>query len=285
MRYNTDMKTKITFFVAAVMAISVLTLGFCSCAPADKPYSPPLLGVWWWDNRLGEEYLDFAAENGVTEIYCYYSSFSQKTTDFISAANARDIDVLWLAGKYEWVEDYPSLKSKMQEYIDFQNSSAYKFAGVHLDVEPHQHPQFDEMREELITKYVGMTFSLRSDFPDVRIEYDIPFWLDDEITVNGTTKPSHEFVIDNADRVTVMSYRDSADKILSCAEDELAYAKATGKPLNLSVETGENEDLVTFYEEGNAYLLSQLAVVRASLPDDFGIAIHHIKDWKALADK
>lgn len=244
----------------------------------------PLLGVWWWDNRLDSSYLDFAMQNGVTEIYCYYSSFSQKTSDFISSANAKGIDVLWLAGKYEWIEDYQSLKSSMLSFVEFQNTSPSKFSGVHLDIEPHQHPDFEENREDLITKFVRLTYSLKQDFPELRIEYDIPFWLDDEITLDGVTRPAYQFIIDNAFRVTVMSYRDCADKILDCAKEETAYAISVGKPLNLSVETGENEDIVTFYEEGNDFMLSQLALVRAALPDDFGIAIHHIKDWKFLCE-
>lgn len=244
-----------------------------------------VVGVWWWDNRLGDEYLNFADQNGVTEIYCYYSSFTQKTTDYIAKANAKDIDVLWLAGKFEWVEDYASLKSVIEEFVSFQQSSPSKFAGVHLDIEPHQHPQFEEKREELITKYVQLTFDLKRNFPSLRIEYDIPFWLDDEVTVGGVTKPAHEFVIDNAYRVTVMSYRDSSEKILDCAREEISYAKSAGKPLNLSVETGENEDIVTFYEEGNAFMLNEIAKVRAALPDNFGMAIHHIRTWKKLAEK
>ena len=293
--YNTDMrKTVFTFRQIApafiVVFLFALLINLSGCALQGENNADDrqknLLPVWQWDNRLDSSYLDFAADNGVTEIYCYYSSFSQKTTDFIAAANSKGIEVLWLAGKYEWVEDLDSLESKIEEFVAFQASSSSRFAGIHLDIEPHQHPEFDERREELITKYVELTFSLSGGFPSLRIEYDIPFWLDDEVTIDGITKPAHEFVIDNAARVTVMSYRDSAEKILDCSKDEINYAKSVGKPLNLSVETGENsDDVVTFYEEGNAFMLEQLAVVRASLPDDFGIAIHHIKDWKALAER
>ena len=35
------------------------------------------VGVWWWDNRIDETYLDFAKENGVNEIY-YYTHGSGK---------------------------------------------------------------------------------------------------------------------------------------------------------------------------------------------------------------
>lgn len=284
------MKNKLVLIIAIVFIILIaagtvagIVLSVKNNKNSDAEKS--VVGVWWWDNRLGDEYLDFAAQNGVTEIYCYYSSFTQKTTDYIAKANAKDIDVLWLAGKYEWVEDYASLKSVMEEFVSFQQSSPSKFAGVHLDIEPHQHPQFEEKREELITKYVQLTFDLKRDFPSLRIEYDIPFWLDDEVTVGGVTKPAHEFVIDNAYLVTVMSYRDSAEKILDCAREEISYAKSAGKPLNLSVETGVNEDIVTFYEEGNAFMLNEIAKVRTALPDNFGMAIHHIRTWKELAEK
>lgn len=293
--YNTDMrKTVFTFrqiapaFIVVFLFALLIILSGCALQGENNAddQQKNLLAVWQWDNRLDSSYLDFAADNGVTEIYCYYSSFSQKTTDFIAAANSKGIEVLWLAGKYEWVEDLDSLESKIEEFVAFQASSPSRFAGIHLDIEPHQHPEFDERREELITKFVELTFSLGGGFPSLRIEYDIPFWLDDETTIDGITKPAHEFVIDNAARVTVMSYRDSAEKILDCSKDEINYAKSVRKPLNLSVETGENsDDVVTFYEEGNAFMLEQLAVVRASLPDDFGIAIHHIKDWKALAER
>lgn len=288
---KTSIHNKTAFVVAVILLITILigtVAGFVLYATAsenDDPHSKSLLGVWWWDNRLDSSYLDFAKENGVTEIYCYYSSFNQKTSDFIRSAAEKDIDVLWLAGKYEWIEDYGALKDKIVEYMLFQQSSDHKFKGVHLDIEPHLHPDFEEKRVELITAFVNLTFSLKNDFPDLRIEYDIPFWLDDEVTANGITKPAYQFVIDNASRVTVMSYRDSAQKILDCAKEETEYAVHVGKPLNLSAETGENEDVVTFFEEGNEFMLHELSLVRQSLPDGFGIAVHHIKDWRALAKK
>ena len=46
-----------------------------------------ILGVWWWDNRIDSSYLDFAQENGVTEIYYYVSDFNEKIANFIKEAN------------------------------------------------------------------------------------------------------------------------------------------------------------------------------------------------------
>lgn len=243
------------------------------------------LGVWWWDNRLGDEYLDFAAQKGVTEIYAYYSSFSEKTVEFIRNAAERGIDVLWLQGKYEWIEDYADLQEKMEAFNAFQQNSEYKFVGVHFDIEPHQHPEFGSRRSELITAFVCLTARIKSDYPELRVEYDIPFWLDDEVTSGGVSKNAYRFVIDNSYRVTVMSYRDGADKILDCASEEADYAAKTGKPMNLGVETGENEDIVTFYEEGAEYMENELKAVRENLPNGFGIAVHHIRTWRELCRK
>lgn len=244
-----------------------------------------VFAVWWWDNRLDESYLDFAVAQGVNEIYYYASSFSDKISDFIRSASAKGIKVYWLAGKYEWIEDYASLKEKLRSFLEFQTSSEYKFEGVHFDIEPHQHPEFDERRAELITKFVELTFAVKRDYPEFEVAYDIPCWLDDEVTADDVTRPAYEFIIDKADRVTMMSYRDSAEGVLSFAEDEINYALSVNKTLNLGVETGEEEDIVTFYEEGAEYMKEQLDLLRETMPAGFGIAVHHIRSWRELTER
>ena len=244
-----------------------------------------VFAVWWWDNRLDESYLDFAAAQGVNEIYYYASSFPARISDFIRSASAKGIKIYWLAGKYEWIEDYASLKEKLRSFLEFQTSSEYKFEGVHFDIEPHQHPEFDARRIELVTEFVELTFAMKRDYPDIRFAYDIPCWLDDEITLNGVTRPAYEFIIDNADRVTLMSYRDSCEGVLKFAEDEINYALSAGKVLNLGVETGEEEDIVTFYEEGAEYMKEQLDLLRETMPAGFGIAVHHIRSWRELTER
>lgn len=244
-----------------------------------------VFAVWWWDNRLDESYLDFAVAQGVNEIYYYASSFPARISDFIRSASGKGIKVYWLTGKYEWIEDYASLKEKLNAFLEFQTSSEYKFEGVHFDIEPHQHPEFDARRIELVTEFVELTFAMKRDYPDIRFAYDIPCWLDDEITLNGVTRPAYEFIIDNADRVTLMSYRDSCEGVLKFAEDEINYALSAGKVLNLGVETGEEEDIVTFYEEGAEYMKEQLDLLRGTMPAGFGIAVHHIRSWRELTER
>lgn len=240
--------------------------------------------IWWWDNRIDTTtYLDFAKNNNIYEIYYYSSSLNDKTNSFIKKANSKNIKVYWLIGKYQWIEDNSLLDEKFATYIAYQNEYKNKFEGIHIDIEPHQHPEFKSRRQELITKYVELVIALNKKYKDMKLEYDIPFWLDDKVTIDDITKPAYEFVIDNSSKVTVMSYRDSAEKIYDVAKEEIEYAKVNNKTLNLSVETSQNEDdIVTFYEEGKDYMMNELSKLRDMIPKNFGIAIHHIKSFYEL---
>lgn len=239
-----------------------------------------ILGVWWWDNRIDNSYLDFAEENGVTEIYYYVSTFNQKIADFVKTANLKNIQVYWLTGEYQWIENYGSLKEEIAKYLDFQKNNNNLFAGIHFDIEPHQHPEFNTRREEIIFNFIDLTFKIKNDYKDVFVEYDLPCWLDDEIEYNGQTKPAFEYIFDNSNRITLMSYRDSAEKIYNFAKDEVEYAKTNNKKLILGVETQDvNDSIVSFFEEGKKFMNQELKYLKSMLPKNFGIAIHHIVSW------
>ena len=262
-------------FTEAVTMICVFTVGN---GRSTRPF-----GVWWWDNRLDRSYLDFAAENGVNEIYLYASDFTSRIAEFIRDASAKDMKVFWLTGEYQWVEDDAPLIELMNKFVEYQKGNQSVFHGVHFDIEPHQHPQFEKRRKELITAFVSLTGKLKERYPDVYIEYDLPVWLHDEIEFDGKTKPAYGHVIDNAARVTMMSYRDKAEDIYDVVKDEVAYALNASKTLNLGVETGQNDDeFITFYGKGKTYMYEQLAIVRKMIPENFGTVIHHIKTWREL---
>ena len=245
-----------------------------------------ILGVWWWDNRLDTSYLDFAKENGVTEIYYYTSSFNEKTNEFIKQANKRNMKVFWLDGDYRWIETPELLNEDIAKYLKYQETYENKFSGMHLDIEPHQDPNFEAKRETMLYKFITLTYNLKIQYPDIWIEYDIPIWLNDNIEFRRQTKPTYAHIIDNASAVTLMSYRDTSERIYDSAKDEIEYAISVGKKLNLGVETGEQhgETFVSFYEEGKRYMYEEIEKVRQQIPKNFGIAIHHIYDWYNLKD-
>ena len=246
-----------------------------------------VMGVWWWSNKLDTDlYLNFAAENGINEIYFCSSEFGEETSGFIDSANKLGIDVYYLQGEYEWLDDSSSLIRKIENYREYQQTYPNsKFSGIHLDIEPHQNPDFKNRREDLILNLIELANLLNKSYEDIGFDYDIPFWLDDNITFNNLNRPAYQHLIDIADRVFVMSYRDTADAIINVAKDEVDYAQSIGKKIILSVECSSNEgDNVSFAEEGRSVLKGELQKIKAILKDSVGISIHHIKSFYGMKE-
>lgn len=243
-----------------------------------------VFGVWWWNDELdSEKYLDFADENKISEVYYCDSSLNESTLEFANLAKERNIKVYLLAGEKEWLNDKTNLDTLIERYIDFQNQNNNPLAGIHLDIEPHQFGDFDEKREGYVLKLIELADYLNKTYSDILFDYDIPFWLDDEIYYNSETKPAFKHIIDIANRVFVMSYRDTAEKIYDVGKDEIQYAESISKPLFLCVETYSSEgDSVSFFEEGKDYMNQELEKLREKLKKGHGISVHHIKTWYDL---
>lgn len=279
---NTKKKLSISIF-CAIIIVTMGILGFLLFPSIKDKNEKPILGVWWWDIRLDLSYLEWASEQGVTEIYYYTSSFSEKTNTFIGEAHQKNIEVYWLTGEYQWIDHIEDLQLQIEEFLTYQNTYPNTFNGIHFDIEPHQNPDFETFKQDILIQFVQLAHTIKQKYPTITIAYDLPIWMEDEITYLGVTKPTYQFMIDYADRVTLMSYRDTAESILSAAQNEIQYAISQGKSLNLGVETqGNVEDEITFYEEGKTYMNQILQEVRESVPFSFGIAIHHIKSWYSL---
>lgn len=260
-----------------------------ACNPSQSPpdAQQQIFATWWWDDTLDPlTYLDFANKNNINQIYYCSSKFDQTTMQFISLANQKNIKVFWLDGDYRWLNNTELMTSKIQKYITYQNAFPNaQFSGIHFDIEPHQDPNFKNNRLGLIEKLVSIVYQNSIDYSDIFLGYDIPFWLDDEVEFMDIKKCAYMHIIDYADNVTLMSYRDTAQSIYDVSCDEIAYAKQNNKLLNLGVETKSSEgDKVSFMEEGKIYMNQQLEILRQMLPQNFGIVVHHIKTWSDLPD-
>lgn len=253
--------------------------GSANIDDSNADMNKKIKAVWWWNDSLSAEYLDFAYSNGVNTIYYCSSKFNDETNTFIEKANNYDMDVYFLTGDYSWIENRTGLNNLINKFEEYQLTYSNKFKGIHLDIEPHQHPEFRQRRAELIGYLIDIACDLS--VKEYDIQYDIPFWLDDNITRNNIEKKAHEWMIDYADNVTIMSYRDSKSAILDVAKDEYNYAASINKNIMVSVETYSLEgDFVSFYEEGKEYMIS---VINDIYDDEIsginGIAIHHIQRW------
>lgn len=274
------------FFVIFLCAIILTSVVFLLVKNLEKN-KESTFGVWWWDDELDtEQYLSFAIYNDINEIYYCTGNFDENTKNFISKANSRDMDVYWLVGEYTWLDNPNNLLSNIEKYLTYQSLySDSQFKGIHLDIEPHQNPNFAANRDQLIYNLIDLAYTLKDRYPTIKFDYDLPFWLEDEITFNNFAKPAYEHMIDIANRVFIMSYRDTASSILNIAKEEIFYANKQNKQLVLCVETYSTEgDNVSFFEEGKQIMEKEINKLKQEIPKSFGISIHHIKTWYDLKE-
>ncbi len=244
------------------------------------------LGTWWWNRNLDiDEYLNFAVSYNINEIYFCDYSLGDNLKKLLEKAYDYNIDIYLLAGEKEWLNDRSDLDTIINNYIEFQKNNEYKLAGIHLDIEPHQFSDFSANRANYLYKLIDIIKTNKELYNDINFDYDIPFWLDDDITYDNVNKKCYQHIIDYANRVFIMSYRDEANKMLDVSIDEINYAKDNNKILFLSAETYSLEgDQVSFLDEGKAYMLDELNKLRVLIPNNFGIAIHNIQSFKELKD-
>ncbi|MCF3111567.1 hypothetical protein LL912_22465 [Niabella sp. CC-SYL272] len=261
-----------------------------------KPGNPILpginkpLGTWWWsvNKKDWDNYLNFAQQNGVTEIYFSTVDFSETTAGFVDKAASKGIRVFLLAGSYVWISDRTGFINLMSKYTQYQNtvSSSKRFAGIHLDVEPHQDPEFQQRRSEIMQQYIDFVVWVSSQYAAAgNIDFDIPFWLDDVVLYKGQNRLLYEAVISEATRVFIMSYRDTAAKMYEVSKEEIAFSTSLTKQIFLGAETAPSAegDVVSYAEEGKAYMYSELQKLGTLCGNaDYGVSIHHITSWYKL---
>lgn len=283
-----DFTKKYLIIFALILLLLCTCFGNIGCTKKEEDNAQQVFGVWWWNNRLDSDiYLDFAVDNGVNEVYYYDSSLSTTSSSFIDKAKSKNVKVYWLIGDVEYLRNRQELFDKVDQFVDYNNNNpSYAYDGIHLDIEPHQDDYFDRDRTMLIYNLIDIAYALKQNYPQIQFDYDLPFWLEDEIEYNGQTKPAYAHMIDIADRIFLMSYRDSAEAMLDISSEELEYAKNVNKPIILGAETAESSETesVSYFEEGKIFMQNELEKVKLALPKNCGISVHHILSWYELRD-
>ena len=258
--------------------------------------------TWWWhgpDANSPETYsekLEFLASNGVDEVFfCVDPKTETKALGaFVRALRQRGMRVSWLAGDVSWI--YPGklgFDETYQRFIAYQRQAPAdeRFDAFHLDVEPHADRQLTDTRKWQLYADLVMRATATAHRDGERIEWDIPFWLDNLRVDYGsrTNAPLLDVVMDNSDGVCLMSYRDTAAAMLDTGKTELAMAAGRRCRVLLGAETGETGegDFVSYYEEGKARMREQLDLVlqalgKSKLPTGGGVAVHHVGSWMKL---
>jgi hypothetical protein len=128
-------------------------------------------------------------------------------------------------------KNHERVLAKVDAFIEFNQSAAEKserFAGLHLDVEPHGLAAWkkadDAEKCALLTQLVELNAKvierLHAKAPGMLYGADITFWFDKTkddgtpaypVTFHGVTKDATKHLLDMADNVAVMGYRDHAE--------------------------------------------------------------------------
>lgn len=258
----------------------------------------PVRATWVWDTTQirsnTQDLLHFAAENDVNTIYLQINRDIKipEYKSFIRLARAQNIAVDIMDGRSAWglTESRNQIVSFMDwiEAYQAQALSQEKFAGIHLDIEPHVHPQWKTNQAGVITQWQGNVNYIveRAAAMKMPVGADLPFWLDN-YKIPGSTMAVSSWMIRKFDSITIMAYRDTAAAIYNVAKDELIDAASVGKTISIAVETKQSKEgnFITFYEEGEAYMEEQLKLVEkmASVHPSFnGFSIHEYTSWKTL---
>ncbi|MDD7896552.1 hypothetical protein PUW91_00330 [Metamycoplasma hyosynoviae] len=244
------------------------------------------IGVWAWRaEKITDSSIKFLKNNNISEIYLKVNELDSKSKEVITKLKNANIDIYFLMGNKKWLLDDSNLIKKIEKYkSEFNVNNDFK--GIHLDIEPHQYSkEFKDpaKRKDLILKFLTLMKKLKTNYPDITFDYDIPFWLKDEIEFDGKNQETYKHIMNIANSVYVMAYRSSAEKSYSISKYLLDYAKKHNKKINICVETGYDEDLnITYYDEGKRVLATELIKLLKMVHKDVGFAIHHLESFEKL---
>ena len=252
------------------------------------------LGVWWWGNASAEDpvtctaYLNFLYRNGVDEIYFYGYYWTNnaegrdKLHTFVQKANAYGMVVSLIYDDAEAIAGRQNLEMTRiaNNYLNY--CTAYpsdQMAGIHFDVE-------GVSRENMVAYMISQFPKARE--RGVKIAMDLNCFWREEMTYGGVTG-IYNIIAANIDVMSMMSYRDTADKIWSVGARALEAAKAYGTKITFGVETGDSREgnSVDFSAESKREVCTELAEVYRRLQADhptggYGLAVHHVEAWYNL---
>jgi len=251
--------------------------------------------------------LDPYATTSYLSIYPYIGYTGTLVTGtfqaFLTAAHGTgDVRVEALAGTHRWVQTDAGLrqgKDLCNAILAFNRAGAApaeRFDGIHYDVEHDDWFTGTHWARfvELITYCQAQVDVYNQTHEPIVFGVDIPPHFVTGPGSSGQIKSGWD-VMNIVDAVTLMDYRDFADKrdgrtdgIIPRAVPFVADGNALGKPVVIGVELTKNPyyDHVTFFEESAAYMEAELREVSRYFAADWaykGLAIHDYAGWREKA--
>jgi hypothetical protein len=263
--------------------------------------SGKIKATWLWDTSLISKYtgrisvIQFARKQQIARIYLQVNTSVAKNAyrAFIRSASSSGIQIHALDGAPDWVMPNRHIRiSSLVNWVMTYNNSVTdneKFTGIHVDIEPYLLPQWYQDQNTTITNWLDALVLFANDAaqdPSLIISSALPFWVD-EIIVPATGETLIEATLQLMHEVTLMSYRDQAQAVVDITDTKLALADELGKKIFVALETNPTSEglYITFYDEGQAIMVAQMAEIDRLLsihPSYAGIAVHDYTGWKNL---
>lgn len=267
-----------------------------------KGYSPTTMiensATWIWNpyslESKGDDYITFMQEQGVKKVFVQVDIEvpNEIYHTFFEKARAAQIAVYALDGGRDWGENRQPVTMFMQWVEQFQQEAPL-LSGIHIDVEPYLLEKWNIDRQQVIKNYFDVLAALKqfTTEQNLAFEVDLPFWFDtveyDNVYGRGLVS---EWVIDIADVVTLMAYRNQADGgngMIELVKTELAYAEEKGKKAAVAVETLQSDEgaHISFYGMTKYELKRETDKVTAAYrqnPAFEGIAVHYLNSWMSM---
>ena len=261
------------------------------------------LSVWCWehecveDARVQASLLGFCRDHALASVYLQLSSEYERPTQFAAlsalAGSARDQDLAlwWAAGRPEWV--LPENRSEPLAAIT--NAAAINgkltaagqlpITSIIYDVEPYLLDEWSDDPAKVIADYDALAAALHEQARGAGLELwlALPFWYE---TRAAAEAPSVGSVLEHADGLVLMTYRNDAEDIEQASAPMVDSAQAQHVPVVIAVETQcVSPSYTSFCSAGRSGLEWSLSELRARLdrkPTVLGFAVHEFSSWQAL---
>jgi hypothetical protein len=261
--------------------------------------------TWVWDSTIIENdpggLLQFAADQRLTSIYIRYDTNASREAyrTFIRSANDLGMKVEALAGTSYWI--YETNHIHIQRFITAvtqYNASVEameRFKGFHFDIEPYTLDIWKTDQTWVLERWMDtvklIEREVRNADPGMTMAFDIPFWING-YPVPGTSYPFSSWLLEKADGVVIMAYRNTAlgsNGIIARAKPIILEAATLKKPAVIAVDTvpSKEGDHISFYALNPAVMEIQLRMVKESLTpysSYSGVAVHDYVRWRELLE-
>jgi hypothetical protein len=221
-------------------------------------------------------------------------------------ASGLAIDALDGSPAYAQPEQHAEALNVVNAVIAYNRSTgpASRFDGIHMDNEPYLLPgwQHPARREWLLRNLLELSTAIKASTAANGLAFgvDIPFWWHapdpetgqaiGDVTFNDRRKPASFHLLDLADQVGIMDYRNHAegsDGLIAHAEPLLSYAEASGATVFVGIETAAAQlPKLTFFSQTREHMAHQLEIAERAFRrfrSYTGVAIHDYTGYRMLA--